>query len=89
MWLIDTHASSPGVAVLTLNGTPVREVPLERGATRGSLEGDATVPGTTLKPSYLELALPRAALVTGENVLTIDKNTGSWHVYDAIGIFRR
>ncbi|MBC6459973.1 polysaccharide lyase family protein, partial [Actinomadura sp. HBU206391] len=89
MWLIDTHASSPGAAVFALNGTQVREVPLERGATRGSLEGDATLPGTVLKPSYVEFALPTAALVAGENVLTIDKNTGSWHVYDAIGVFER
>ncbi|GAA2104678.1 polysaccharide lyase family protein [Actinomadura alba] len=89
MWLVDTHASSPGAALFALNGTQVREVPLERGATRGSLEGDATLPGTVLKPSYVEFALPTSALVAGENVLTIDKNTGSWHVYDALGIFLR
>lgn len=89
IWLIDTHASSPGVATIGLNGAPVREVTLEKGATRGSLEGDATVPGTTLKPSYVEIPLPSAALRVGENVLTIDKGSGSWHAYDAVGVFAR
>ncbi|MEU5884263.1 hypothetical protein [Spirillospora sp. NPDC047279] len=87
IWLLDTHASLAGTIVLGLNGTAFTEVKLEGGAMRGSLEGDATVPGTTLKPSYVELALP--ALTTGENVLTIDKKLGSWHVYDALGIFTR
>lgn len=89
IWLIDTHATGPGTVVLGLNGTTVRETALEPGATRGSLEGDATVPGTLLKPSYVELALPRAALVVGQNAVTIDKVAGSWHVYDAIGVFSR
>jgi hypothetical protein len=62
-------------------------VKLENGGTRGSLEGDATLPMSPLKPSYVELALPSAALKAGENVLTIDKQIGSWHVYDALGIF--
>ncbi|MFD0899970.1 polysaccharide lyase family protein [Actinomadura sediminis] len=89
IWLIDTHASIPGTIELALNGTPVREVQLENGGTRGSLEGDATRPGTPLKPSYVELPLPSAALRTGENALTIDKRTGSWHAYDALGVFTR
>ncbi|GGV07439.1 hypothetical protein GCM10010182_28120 [Actinomadura cremea] len=89
IWLVDTHASVPGTIELALNGTPVREVALENGGTRGSLEGDATVPGTPLKPSYVELPLPSAALRTGENVLTIGKRVGSWHVYDALGVFAR
>ena len=87
IWLIDTHATSPGVATLGLNGVPVTEVALERGATRGSLEGDTTLPGNPLRPSYVELPLPQAALVAGENVLTIDKVSGSWHAYDAVGVF--
>ncbi|GAA3924842.1 hypothetical protein GCM10023085_02780 [Actinomadura viridis] len=89
IWLVDTHASNPGTIQLALNGAPVREVKLENGATRGSLEGDATLPGTPLKPSYVELPLPAGALKAGENVLTIDKRAGSWHVYDALGVFAR
>jgi hypothetical protein len=89
IWLIDTHASNPGVINLALNETPVKDIKLENGATRGSLEGDTTIPGTTLKPSYVELPLPATALKPGENVLTIDKKTGSWHAYDALGVFQR
>ncbi|GAA2586499.1 polysaccharide lyase family protein [Actinomadura fulvescens] len=89
IWLLDTHASLAGTITLGLNGTQIKEVPLERGATRGSVEGDATVPGTTLKPSYVELVLPASALKAGENVLTVDKKIGSWHVYDALGVFTR
>ncbi|HEX2314273.1 MAG TPA: hypothetical protein VHJ17_11080 [Thermomonospora sp.] len=89
IWLVDTHASLAGEIELALNDTGLGKVRLENGGTRGSLEGDATVPGTALKPSYVELALPRPALVAGRNVLTIDKNVGSWHVYDALGVFER
>lgn len=89
LWLIDTHATLAGKATLALNGTQVREITFEGGATRGSLEGDATVPGSPLRPSYVEFALPRDAFVAGDNTLTLHKFDGSWHVYDAIGIFTR
>lgn len=89
MWLIDTHATIPGRARLALNGTAVRDIAFEPGATRGSLEGDANLPGSPLRPSYVELALPTQALVSGENALTLDKYDGSWHVYDAFGVFLR
>lgn len=89
LWLLDTHATLAGRANLALNGAPVREIVFEGGATRGSLEGDATAPGSPLRPSYVELALPSAALVRGENVLTLDKFDGSWHVYDGVGVFAR
>ncbi|MBT2211216.1 polysaccharide lyase family protein [Actinomadura sp. NEAU-AAG7] len=89
IWLIDTHATLPGSLLISANGTAVPEVKLENGATRGSLEGDATVPGTLLKPSYVELALPRAAMRKGRNAVVIRKRTGSWHVFDALGVFAR
>jgi hypothetical protein len=41
------------------------------------------------KPSYVEVPLPASTLVAGTNVLTVDKTAGSWHVYDALGVFRR
>jgi hypothetical protein len=87
VWLIDTHASTPGRLVVACNGNAVAEVPLEKGATRGSLEGDATVPGSPLRPSIVELPLPRGVLAAGENVLTFAKPEGSWHAYDAVGVF--
>ncbi|WP_107485795.1 polysaccharide lyase family protein [Streptomyces marincola] len=87
LWLTDTHATIPGRAVLALNGTEISEIAFEKGATKGSLEGDATRPGNPLKPSFVELPLPADAFTSGENVLTLDKTDGSWHAYDAIGVF--
>ncbi|HEY6738101.1 MAG TPA: hypothetical protein VI076_04575 [Actinopolymorphaceae bacterium] len=87
LWLIDTHATIPGTAKLRLGGTEFTGVTFEGGATRGSLEGDATRPGSPLRPSYVELELPRDNLVAGENVLGIEKIDGSWHAYDAMGVF--
>lgn len=88
LWLIDAHASSPGYARIALNGHEVTEVAIEAGATRGHLLGDSTLPDSPLIPSYVELGLPADLLQPGENVLTIDKTDGSYHVYDAVGIFR-
>lgn len=87
VWLIDTHATIPGKLVLACNGNVVTEAVLEKGATKGSTQGDATVPGTPLRPSIVEVPLPRGYLVAGQNVLTFAKPEGSWHAYDAIGVF--
>ncbi|MFC4563377.1 polysaccharide lyase family protein [Nocardiopsis mangrovi] len=88
IWLIDAHASLPGTAVLAVNGAPAGEVAFERGATRGSLEGDATVPGSALRPSFVEPVLDAALFRSGQNTLDITKSDGSWHAYDAVGVFR-
>lgn len=87
IWLIDTHASDPGKATLAVNDTDTVEIEFRGGATRGSLEGDATVPGTALRPSFVEVRLPADDFVRGENVITITKTEGSWHAYDAVGVF--
>lgn len=87
IWLIDSHATIPGSVVLDVNGTTVDRLRFEGGATRGSLEGDATVPGTRLRPSYLERPLPTGLFRPGENVLTMVKDEGSWIAWDAIGVF--
>ncbi|GAB3212090.1 polysaccharide lyase family protein [Marinactinospora thermotolerans] len=87
IWLIDTHASLAGTATISVNGTEVTEVEFRGGGTRGSLEGDATVPGTALRPSFVELELPAEEFAVGENAVAITKNSGSWHAYDAVGVF--
>lgn len=87
VWLIDTHASTPGRLAVACNGTAVTEAVLEKGATKGSTHGDATVPGSPLRPSIVEAVLPRGVLVAGQNVLTLAKPEGSWHAYDAVGVF--
>jgi hypothetical protein len=89
VWLIDTHATIPGRLVVACNDKPVTDVALEKGATKGSTQGDATVPGSPLRPSVVEVPLPRGVLVAGQNVLTLAKPEGSWHAYDAVGVFRQ
>jgi hypothetical protein len=87
VWLIDTHATIPGRLAIACNDKAITEVTLEKGATKGSTQGDATVPNSPLRPSIVEVLLPRAVLVAGENVLALAKPEGSWHAYDAVGVF--
>ncbi|WP_129662668.1 polysaccharide lyase family protein [Phytoactinopolyspora endophytica] len=89
LWLIDSHASIPGSAVLTVNGTEVDRLVFEGGATKGSTQGDSTVPGSPLKPSYIEYPLTSGLFIAGENTLELFKDDGSWIAYDAIGVFAR
>ncbi|RNL85684.1 polysaccharide lyase family protein [Halostreptopolyspora alba] len=87
LWLIDTHMTVPGVAEIAVNSDLAGVVEFARGATRGSLEGDATVLGTALRPSFEEITLSGDRFTEGENVVAITKAEGSWHAYDAVGVF--
>ncbi len=87
LWLIDAHATAAGTAELAVGGRAVTTLEFRGGATRGSLEGDATRPGSVLKPSYYELPLAADLFAAGENVLTLRKTSGSWIAYDALGVF--
>ncbi|WP_433164507.1 polysaccharide lyase family protein [Kribbella sp. CA-247076] len=89
LWLIDSHASLAGSAVMTVNGSEVERLTFANGATKGSTIADSTYPGSPLKPSYLERPLPRALFRAGENVLELFKDNGSWIAYDAFGVFAR
>lgn len=88
VWLIDSHASKAGSVVLSINGTPVDRLRFENGATKGSTQGDSALPGSPLKPSYLEMRLPQVFRI-GENTIDLHKDDGSWIAYDAIGVFAR
>ena len=89
LWLIDSHASLAASALLTINGVEVGRLTFANGATKGSTIADSTYPGSPLKPSYLEIPLPRALFRAGANVLELFKDVGSWVAYDALGIFAR
>ncbi|RZT15106.1 polysaccharide lyase family 4-like protein [Kribbella sp. VKM Ac-2569] len=89
LWLIDSHASLAASALLTINGTEAGRLTFANGATKGSTIADSTYPGSPLKPSYLELPLPKALFRSGQNVLEIFKDQGSWIAYDALGVFAR
>ena len=83
VWLIDTHATNPGRLAVSCNGASVADVALDKGATKGSTIGD----GPLLRPSIVEVPLPWNTLRVGENVITLGKASGSWHAYDAVGVF--
>ncbi|MER8070270.1 polysaccharide lyase family protein [Streptomyces sp. NPDC094034] len=88
LWLTDAHATLAGTADLAVNGATATRLTFTGGATKGSLEGDATRPGSPLKPSFYELALDAALFTAGENTLTLTKTAGSWIAYDALGLFQ-
>lgn len=89
LWLIDSHASLAGSALLSVNGTQVERLTFANGATKGSTLNDSTLPGSPLKPSYIERPLPRRLFKVGQNFVDLYKDAGSWIAFDAFGIYAR
>ncbi|MGC4936509.1 polysaccharide lyase family protein [Kribbella sp. DT2] len=89
LWLIDSHAGLAGSALLLVNGTEVERLTFAQGATKGSTIADSTYPGSPLKPSYVERPLPRGLFRTGQNVVELVKDQGSWIAFDAFGVYSR
>ncbi|MBM7789779.1 polysaccharide lyase family protein [Tenggerimyces flavus] len=85
VFLLDTHATAPGTVVVKLNGGTATTVALPAGGSAGHASGSAVDSGDI--PSQFTVALPAAQLVAGRNTITLDKATGSWLVYDAVGIY--
>ena len=88
VWLVDTTRLG-GVLQVIVNDTPVADIELPVGSTRGSREGDATVPGSLLLRSYHEPAVPASTLQAGENVIEFVLAEGGWAAWDAVGLFAR
>lgn len=88
LWLIDTTRLG-GRLEVHVNGTLVNDIDLPAGATVGSRQGDATVPGSTLKRSYHEFAVSAETLTAGENTVEFRLAQGGWVAWDGIGLFAR
>lgn len=88
VWLVDTTRLG-GILRISANGEHVTDLELPAGATRGSREGDATVPGSTLRRCFFEPALPAALLQAGENVIEFELAEGGWVAWDAVGLYAR
>ncbi|MGP9681669.1 polysaccharide lyase family protein [Brachybacterium sp. AOP3-A1-3] len=88
VWLVDTTRLG-GILRVSANDEHVTDIELPVGSTRGSREGDATVPGSTLRRSFHEHALPASLLQAGVNVLELELAEGGWAAWDAVGVFAR
>ncbi|APX33114.1 hypothetical protein BH708_10765 [Brachybacterium sp. P6-10-X1] len=88
VWLVDTTRLG-GILRVSANEEHVVDIELPEGATRGSREGDATVPGSTLRRSFHEHVVPAGLLHAGENVLELELAEGGWVAWDAVGLFAR
>lgn len=88
VWLVDTTRLG-GILRVSANGEHVTDIELPLGSTRGSREGDATVPGSPLVRSFHEQALPAALLQAGPNVIEFELAEGGWVAWDAVGVFAR
>ncbi|MET0134620.1 MAG: polysaccharide lyase family protein [Kibdelosporangium sp.] len=85
VFLVDTHNTAPGTLDVTLNGGTATTVQLPGGSGVGYSSGSALDSG--VQPSQFTVALPAAGLTAGRNTITIEKTSGSWLVYDAVGIY--
>jgi Polysaccharide lyase family 4, domain III/Carbohydrate binding domain len=86
VFLLDTHNTDPGTVAVALNGGAAATVSLPVGGGTGYSAGDAFTSGD--QPSQFSVPLPATQLVAGNNTITITKTTGSWMVYDAVGVYR-
>ncbi|GAA1672721.1 hypothetical protein GCM10009765_22570 [Fodinicola feengrottensis] len=85
VFLLDTHNTAPGTVAVALNGGAATTVVLPSGSGAGYSAGSALDSG--VQPTQFTVTLPAARLVAGRNTITIDKTSGSWMVYDAVGIY--
>lgn len=84
LWGVDT-TSLGGKLEVALGGTQ-HTYNLPKSSNRGSREGDATLPGTPLRPVQFELPLEAGSVKPGA-VLELTVSAGGWIAWDAIGVF--
>ena len=79
--LLDTHSGSPPKLRVLVNGQA-----FDRALPRGA--GDASIQGSpaTGKPQTLTIGFPATLLRTGDNSINITLLSGSWILYDWVGL---
>ena len=79
--LVDTHSTSPPKVHVVVNGQA-----FERALVPGA--GDASIQGSAAKgkPQTVTIAFPAALLRVGDNAINITIRSGSWLLYDWIGL---
>lgn len=85
VFLLDTHNTAPGEVTVSVNGGSATTVSLPAGSGSGYADGSAFTSGD--KPTHFAVPLPAAALSAGSNTVIITKSSGSWMVYDSVGIY--
>ncbi|RCS60635.1 hypothetical protein CIK81_16420 [Brachybacterium sp. JB7] len=88
IWLVDTTRLG-GILRVRVNEKAMADIELPTGSTRGSREGDATLPDSPLLRSFHELEVPEGLLQSGENVIEFELAEGGWVAWDAVGLFAR
>ena len=79
--LLDTQSSIPPRVQVKINDF-TQELQLPPGGGDASLSGQLT----TNKPFVWSIPVPASALKTGTNRITITSVTGSWMIYDSVGL---
>ncbi|HVX47565.1 MAG TPA: polysaccharide lyase family protein, partial [Mycobacteriales bacterium] len=87
VWALDTQGGGPPAVDVALNGGTAKEIQMPSGGADGYHWGDGK-PNVAagIVPSTTNVTLPAAQLKAGENVVTITTVSGSWLVYDAVGV---
>lgn len=88
--LLDTQNAYQPVVRVGLNGADGGPITLPVGGGDGYHWGDGK-PNQYggISPTQFDVTLPAAQLKAGENVVKIDHPSGSWLVYDALGILQK
>lgn len=87
IWALDTQGGGPPKIDVALNGGAGKEVQMPSGGADGYHWGDGQPNvGAGIVPSTTNVTLPAGQLRAGQNSVAITTVSGSWLVYDAVGV---
>ena len=80
--LLDTHYNGPPELQVAVNGRTFRRKVPQGSGTDGALEGNPAQG----KEHRFTVTFPATQLKAGDNAITVANNTGSWVIYDWVGL---